>query len=118
MSAEQEKLSREEVRLLYQRVKLIDSYIDTLGNTGTKKALNNGPSSSATNNHLSHLPSLRDALSLDIPIDLKQRLANKTTTQQVAALLVNRSSNNSLQFGFTLAQNGLLQQQQQQLVDG
>lgn len=96
---EQEKMNREELRLLCQRVKLIDTYLDTLGSNNIQSkrplSLTNGTTPSQP---LVSLPSLRDALALDIPFDLKQRIANSTKTN---ALLPARSPN-TYQFAFTI----------------
>ena len=106
-ASEQEKMSREELRLLCQRVKLIDTYLDTLGSSSStmhqnKKplSLTNGaaPPAPTPPQPLVSLPSLRDALALDIPFDLKQRIANSTKTN---ALLPARSPN-TYQFAFTI----------------
>lgn len=110
MSEEQEKMSREELRLLCQRVKLIDAHLDALcssSSVNNKKrppALTNG-TSEPTNAALppvntTILPSLCEALALDIPFDLKQRIANSTKSN---ALLPSRSPNTQhYQFAFAL----------------
>lgn len=96
MSGDQERMSHEELRLLCHRVKLIDRYIDTLE---SKRPTEAGQQTTPPPPPL--LPSLRDALSLDIPLDLKQRIS---TAAKSSTLLVNRSTN-TFQFGFTLGQH-------------
>lgn len=104
MSIDQEKMSREELRLLCQRVKLIDTHLDTLCNS-KKRALTNGgevvappPPPTPAGGTAGTLPSLCEALALDIPFDLKQRIANSAKSN---ALLPSRSAN-SYQFAFAL----------------
>lgn len=96
MSGDQQKLMKEELRLMCQRVKLLDSYVESLGDSGgDKKQATNRVGGTQT------LPTLSEALSLDIPSDVKQRIliSNSNSMQ-------NRS-NSMPQFGFTL---GLTQQ--------
>lgn len=84
-SQDDAQMSTEEVRLLCQRVKLIDSYLDS---AGVKKPTATSASAS--------LPPLRDALALEIPFDLKQRLVASATDKVISP---------PLSFGFTLGLN-------------
>lgn len=102
LSLEQEKMSREELRLLCQRVKLIDTYLETLNDKKTAPtSLTNGSSGSTTTPAAAAMmPSLRDALALDIPFDLKQRIANSAKS---SALLSTRSPNHHATYQFAFA---------------